>query len=186
MPKKTSANKKTSSKKEPKQTKADFVRSMPTDMSAKDVIAKGKEAGISLTEDAVYKTRSLDKKRTKKKSSGKAKTGAKKGAAASSPGRRGKSPDKKNRVLELRAQNPDWTADQIAKAAKCSTTYVYSVWGGSKERDGSSNGTVNPKSPVMQHLDHVRALRGVILHVGIDRAKEMMDQIVRDLMVLPT
>jgi hypothetical protein len=60
------------------------------------------------------------------------------------------------------------------------------VWGGSKKRGGPSNGTATTKSPVMQHLDHVRALRGVILHVGIDQAKAMMDQIVRDLMVLPT
>lgn len=41
-----------------------------------------------------------------------------------------------------------------------------------------------PKGPLSQHLDHVRALRSVILHVGIDQAKAMMDQIVKDLMVM--
>lgn len=168
MPKKA-ASKKTASKKT-KMTKADFVRAQPRDMPAKDVIAKAKAEGITLTEDAVYKTRSLDSQRAKK-------------TPRASKAVRGKAPDKKNRVLELRSQNPDWTADQIAKAAKCSTTYVYSVWGGSKKPGGSVNGTARAKSPVMQHLDHVRALRMVILHVGIDRAKEMMDQIVRDLSI---
>lgn len=66
--------------------------------------------------------------------------------------------------------------------------YVSSVR--SKAKAGGANGARGTsarggsKSPVTQHLDHVRALRGVILHVGIDRAKEMMDQIVKDLMVL--
>lgn len=62
MPKKTAAKKKTMSK-------ADFIRSQPKSMPAKDVIAKAKAAGIALKEDAVYKTRSLDKARGKKKSS---------------------------------------------------------------------------------------------------------------------
>jgi len=181
MPKKATAKKtvKKATSKKAEMTKADFVRSLPAATPAKDVVAKAKEAKISLTEDYVYKTRSLDKK-------GKGKKAGKAGTAAP-PKARGKAPDKKQRVLALKAENPDWTADQIAKAAKCSTTYVYSVWGGSKKAGGSANGTATtPKSPIMQHLDHVRALRGVILHVGIDQAKAMMDQIVKDLMVLPT
>lgn len=176
MPKKKTA-KKTASKK-PTMTKADFVRSLPATTPAKEVVVKAKEAKISLTEDYVYKTRSLDKK-------GKGKKAGKAGTAAP-PKARGKAPDKKQRVLALKAENPGWTADQIAKAAKCSTTYVYSVWGGSKKSGGSANGSMTAKSPVAQHLDHVRALRGVILHVGIDQAKAMMDQIVRDLMILPS
>lgn len=175
MPKKKTAPKKTGAKKAT-MTKADFVRSLPSGTPAKEVVAKAKEAKISLTEDYVYKTRSLDKRGAKGKRAGK--------AAPATPKTRGKAPDKKNRVLELKAQNPDWTADEIAKAAKCSTTYVYSVWGGSKNAGRSTNGGAKPKSPLSQHVDHVRALRGVILHVGIDRAKEMMDQIVKDLLVV--
>lgn len=171
--KKKAAAKKTGAKKTT-MSKAAFVRSQPRDMPAAQVIAKAAEAGITLTADTVYGTRADAKRAAKKQSS------AGKGRSAKT-GARG---DKKQRVLELKAQNPDWSADQIAKAAKCSTTYVYSVWGGSKKRAGATNGTAKPKSPVMQHLDHVRALRGVILHVGVERAKEMMDQIVKDLMVL--
>lgn len=183
--KKTSSKKKIGTKKkatakasEKGLTKAAFVRSLPGDMPASEVIVKAKAAGITLNEDTVYKTRSLDKVRAKKKA------GAGKKAASGAPKPRGRSPDKKQRILELVEQHPDWTAQQVAEAAKSSTAHVYSVWGGSKKRGGSANGTAKPKSPVTQHLDHVRALRGVILHVGIDRAKEMMDQIVKDLMVL--
>lgn len=42
-----------------KQSKTSFVLSLPSEMPAKDVVAKAKEAGISLTEKAVYKTRYL-------------------------------------------------------------------------------------------------------------------------------
>lgn len=99
----------------------------------------------------------------------------------------------------VRSQPRDMPAkDVVAKAAeakiKLDEGYVYKIRtldnkaaGKSKGRKaGASTPGPKPKSPVSQHLDHVRALRGVILHVGIDRAKEMMDQIVRDLMVLPS
>lgn len=45
-----------------KQTKAAFVRSLPRGMSAKDVIAKGKAAGMSLSAAHVYAIRSGSKK----------------------------------------------------------------------------------------------------------------------------
>jgi hypothetical protein len=64
-------------------------------------------------------------------------------------------------------------------------SYVYNVRGQQKAKAKKASGGTRPTSPALQHLDHVRALRGVILHVGIDRAKDMMDQIVADLMVVP-
>lgn len=83
----------------------------------------------------------------------------------------------------------------VAKAAeqsiKLDDTYVYKIRTLDKKAAGKTKGRLakgkpgpKPKSPLSQHLDHVRALRSVILHVGIERAKEMMDQIVKDLMVL--
>lgn len=48
-----------------KQTKAAFVRSLPRTMSAKDVIAKGKAAGMSLSAAHVYAIRSGSKKSRK-------------------------------------------------------------------------------------------------------------------------
>jgi hypothetical protein len=41
--------------------KTQFVKSLPSDMPAKDVIAKGKEQGISLTEAYVYSIRAKSK-----------------------------------------------------------------------------------------------------------------------------
>jgi hypothetical protein len=174
MPKKkTAAKKRTAKKAAP--TKAAFVREQPRDMSAKDVVAKAAGVGLKLTDGYVYTIRTLANARAKKAPA------ATKAGKAPSAKARGKAPDKKNRVLEQKRQHPDWTAEQIAKAAGCSANYVYLV---SRAKPGRSVNGTTVKSQAAQHLDHVRALRGVILHVGIDRAKEMMDQIVKDLMVL--
>jgi hypothetical protein len=45
----------------PKQTKADFVRSADRRLSAKDVVAKAKAAGIALTDTYVYNVRGAAK-----------------------------------------------------------------------------------------------------------------------------
>jgi hypothetical protein len=45
----------------PKQTKADFVRSADPRLSAKDVVAKAKAAGIALTDTYVYNVRGAAK-----------------------------------------------------------------------------------------------------------------------------
>lgn len=176
MPKNTSAKKKISSKKERKQTKADFVRSMPTDMSAKDVIAKGKEAGISLTEDAVYKTRSLDKARTKKKSSGKAKGTVKSASTKKATGNgsakpRGKSPDKKNRVLELASKHPDWPKSKIAEAVGCTPNYVYSVLNEGAHGTSRKSGAASASNGV------VTAFYRAVKSVGVAKAKELLANI---------
>jgi hypothetical protein len=46
------------------QTKSDFVRSLPMEMPAKDVVAKARAKGIKLSTKHVYVIRSLEKKRT--------------------------------------------------------------------------------------------------------------------------
>lgn len=83
--------------------------------------------------------------------------------------------------LEVEAKAKEAGLD--IKAAYVSSVRSKAKAGGATGAKGKS-ARGKSKSPVSQHLDHVRALRGVILHVGIDRAKEMMDQIVKDLMVL--
>jgi hypothetical protein len=45
----------------PKQTKADFVRSVDPRLSAKDVVAKAKAAGVALTDTYVYNVRGAAK-----------------------------------------------------------------------------------------------------------------------------
>lgn len=51
-----------------KLTKTAFVKAQPSSLSAKEVIAKGKAAGIELTEKAVYAIRYEAKRAAKKKS----------------------------------------------------------------------------------------------------------------------
>jgi hypothetical protein len=54
-------------------SKADFIRSTPTSASAKEVVAKGKAAGIALSDNHVHAVRAADKTRSnKKRANGKA------------------------------------------------------------------------------------------------------------------
>lgn len=46
--------------------KSAFVRGLPGDMSAKDVVSKAKAAGLTLTENYVYTIRSAAKNKAKK------------------------------------------------------------------------------------------------------------------------
>jgi hypothetical protein len=50
--------------------KSAFVRGLPGDMSAKDVVAKAKAAGITLTENYVYTIRSAAKNKSTKGGTG--------------------------------------------------------------------------------------------------------------------
>jgi hypothetical protein len=49
-------------------SKADFVREQPSDLSAKEVVAKAKEAGLTLTENHVYAVRAGARKKAKDRS----------------------------------------------------------------------------------------------------------------------
>jgi hypothetical protein len=49
------------------QSKADFVRSLPKNLSTKEVVAKAKQAGIKLGDDYVYKVRSRERAKTSKR-----------------------------------------------------------------------------------------------------------------------
>jgi hypothetical protein len=48
------------------QNKSAFVRSLPADMSAKDVVAKAREEGLELTENYVHTIRSAAKRKDAK------------------------------------------------------------------------------------------------------------------------
>lgn len=76
----------------------------------------------------------------------------------------GRLPVKKDRVLTVVAENPLWTAQQVATAAKCTLNYVYSVWGKPKRKRGSVS------LPDATVADFYRALK----RVGVPRAKELI------------
>lgn len=167
MPKKAkkSATKKKSAPSGATVSKASFVRSQPTDMPTADVIAKAKEAGITLNAQTVYRHRSSAKTKGAKKSSASPKKTA--AAGASRPNRGAK----KSRVLDLVAKNPSWGAEQIAKAARCSTTYVYSVW--REKPNGASPATTS--SPTNgATTEFYRAVKKV---GGVPKAKELLANI---------
>jgi hypothetical protein len=136
-----------------KVTKAAFVRSLPASMPAKEVIAKGKEQGLTLTEDTVYKTRSLANAKK-----------ARKVTAAKGKGKRG---SKKARVLEQVAAHPDWTADRIAKAAGATASYVYAVW----RKGTNGKGKAFPSSSNGATTEFYRAVKRV---GGVAKAKELL------------
>jgi hypothetical protein len=50
-----------------KQSKSDFIRQQPAEMSAADIVAKAKAEGIKLDATYVYNVRGYDKKVSKKK-----------------------------------------------------------------------------------------------------------------------
>jgi hypothetical protein len=154
-------------------TKAAFVRSMPADMPAKDVVAKGAEAKIKLTDDYVYSVRSNSKKAKKKSVAGAKRTGKKtatnSGANSSASSKaKGRSPEKKKRVIELVAAHPDWTAEKISDAVGCSVNYVYAV---KSEQHGPARKAAGSTSSANGAVtDFYRALK----RLGVDKAKELI------------
>jgi hypothetical protein len=66
----------------PVESKADFVRRLPSNTPAKEVVAQAKAAGISITENHVYGVRAADK-RAKRKAAAKVDTSRPATAAAS-------------------------------------------------------------------------------------------------------
>lgn len=167
--KKTAAKKKAAktSSKAPEQVKADFVRSQSLEMPAKEVEAKAKAAGITLSDGYVYKIRSNDRKKQKKPSPKAASKKASGGRVSTGRGA------KKSRVLDLVAKNPSWGAEQIAKAAGCSATYVYSVW--REKPNGASPATTVSSSPTNgATTEFYRAVKKV---GGVPKAKELLANI---------
>jgi hypothetical protein len=66
MPKKTSSLKKEASTSKPGISKSDFVRSQQPSMTAGEVIRRGKELGLIITESLVYNVRAADRKKNPK------------------------------------------------------------------------------------------------------------------------
>jgi len=135
-----------------KPSKSDFIRDLPKDMSVADVIAKGKEAGISFTSSLVYMVRGRQdgttspKKKTsknsgsKKKATGKTpskkkKTGAKKTSSNEAPSKKLSSSTKpgetKADFVRARAHlSPkEVVEDAKSKGVKLDAGYVYNVRG---------------------------------------------------------
>lgn len=111
-------------------TKTAFVRQLPEDMPAKEVVDKAKAAGIELSEAYVYEIRSAAK-RAKKKSGGEkaARGGGAKKAAAPAEGKDASGMTKREFVESFAPTTP--ATEVIAKAAErglsLTAKYIYNL-----------------------------------------------------------
>jgi hypothetical protein len=111
--------------KKPTPSKSDFVRSQPATLSATEVLAKAKAAGLKLTPQLVYKVRGSTK------TNGKARTVV--AANRTAPPTSGKTTNKSAFVRAHQSLSPKEIVEK-AKAAgiKLEVGYVYNVRGAAK------------------------------------------------------
>jgi uncharacterized C2H2 Zn-finger protein len=76
-----------------------------------------------------YRNRGVKTTKVKTDTAPKVESASKKATEKSTPKPRGKSPDRKNHILQLKQDNPSWNAPKIAGEVGCSAAYVYAVWG---------------------------------------------------------
>lgn len=170
MPKaKKSIKKKAKKTSKLKVNKAAFVRELPPDMPAKDVVKKAKAKGLEMKENYVYRARSLGD--GKKRSASKKMAKTKKVSTTRNP--RGKPPEKREHLLKLVAEHPDWTANEIAKAVPCSPSYVFTNWG--KSRSPRKTGR-RPVATGTTSSDVTEFCR-LVKKLGVALAKELLENI---------
>jgi|SRR5580658_9630957 hypothetical protein len=170
--------------KTPKNTpsKSDFVRAQPATLSATEVLAKAKEAGLKITPQLVYKVRSdANAKGTLKKSVG-AKTASVSVTKTSAPSKPAKS--KAAFVRGLPASTPAKDVVKQAKAAgiKLGVSYVYNIRGAAKtaakrRRAATKSAAVSTvanggESRVSASAENL--LKAVAAEIGLGRAIELL------------
>jgi hypothetical protein len=159
-------------------SKADFIRSQPLDMPAKEVVAKAAEAKITLSEAHVHVVRSADKTKAKKKNNAsKSAPTPTKTSAKKSSRKRGRKSKKKGVVLKLLAENPTWSAEQIAKAAGASTAYVYGLKRENKGGPAKTATVTRAKTPMANTSASTMEFYRVLKRVGVDEAKQLIANI---------
>jgi hypothetical protein len=149
---------KKNSKTRKKQSKSDFIRAQPATLSAAEVVAKAKAAGIKLAPVLVYKVRIRAKAKAKGKGKGKAKKTAASTTAAAKPtvvsamttSTSTKPPKSKAAFVRgLPASTPAKDVVMQAKAAgiKLGVSYVYNIRGAAKIKAKKKRATA--KSPAV-------------------------------------
>lgn len=98
--------------------------------------------------------------------------------------RRGKNPEVANKIRAMKAQNPEVTAEEIAKKLGCSVNYVYLKWGAPKRakskraaaKKGGAKKTTARKNGGGAETEFRHALR----LVGLERARQLLDAFERE------
>jgi hypothetical protein len=156
---------KTAAKKSP--NKSAFIRSLPNDMPAVDVVAKAKAANLKLTPAFVYAIRS--KSRNKVKGAKGAKRGPKPATG------------KQSASEFVRAQAGSMKASEVVAAGakqgiKFSTNLVYAVRSSGKKSGGARGGRRGPGRKAAAGSGGGESMfRQLALDLGIARARQVLD-----------
>jgi hypothetical protein len=152
-----------------KVNKSAFVRKQPLSMGPSEVVEKAKKRGITLTAQYVSTIRSKERKGKGSKSA------PKRGRVVATGAKKGKPPEKAQRVSDLMAQHPDWTKAKIAEAVPCTPGYVYSVMRGTgKGRTRSTKGVAPwSKSTDGDHAAFYRFAK----RVGPEEAQRLLTEL---------
>jgi hypothetical protein len=163
MPKKRAAKRTTN--------KSAFIRNLPAETSAADVVAKAKAAGLTLTPAFVYAVRS----KSKKAKSGSAPQGARSKAA------RGGKPSASDFV---RTQPATLAASEVVAAGakqglKFSTNLVYAVRSAAGKKSGGKRGAGRRVAKAASNAAaglHA-TFRKLALDLGLNRAREALEEL---------
>src|ERR1035441_5145207 len=166
------------------QSKSSFIRKQPASLSAAEVVAKAKAAGIKLTSQLVYKVRgdSKAKKKGNAKKTSKTKPVASKGAASKSPAKMSKADFVRSRShLSPR----EVVEDGKAAGIKLDASYVYNVRGydAAKKRvtKHAARRATTPRKgapvprPVTTTSKAEDLLKAVAAEIGLGRAMEILE-----------
>jgi hypothetical protein len=84
---------------------------------------------------------------------------------------------KKAAVIKLLAENPTWTAEQIAKAAGSSVNYVYTVKRENKSGPAKAATATRAKTPTASTSTSTMEFYRVLKRIGVDEAKRLIANI---------
>ncbi len=169
------------------QTKTAFVLSFPAELPAKEVVARGREAGVALTERAVYKTRYLSKVRAQKTGT---KVAVKTAPTATPPAavaksRRGAGDGRASaliRATPLGVKASEVVAAARAQGIRLTAGLVYAVRGQMKRSDWPAGAPVAAMKVVAATRyegpkvgERERQLISLAVDLGLPRAIELIE-----------
>jgi len=162
--------------------KSDFVRSQPAELSASDVVAKAKEAGLTITPGLVYAVRAYQKSKGAKTK----KTTTTAAASAKAPKAEGSKPSASDFIRSLPSSV---TATAVAKQGAAEgysfkTGLVYKVRRAMKKHQPkaakAAHAAHEPKAAAphahashASHASHRNEFRRLMIQIGLDQAEAL-------------
>jgi len=167
--------------------KSDFVRSQPNDLTAAQVVAKAKEAGLTITSALVYKVRSVEAAKGSKAAKAKAAKAKAAKAAKAAPAAKGK-PNSSDFIRSLPAT---LTASEVVRQGKASghsfsPALVYAVrrnakikasGGGRKAAKAKAHAAPAAHVAHGSHAENKAAFKKLMVRLGLDTAEELYKEV---------